>query len=151
MLKSLVLGFLLLGTAIANAIAEDSLVRIQSPHSVEATGDKLEAVLTEKGMNVFARINHAQGAANAGMDLAPTELIIFGNPKVGTPLMQCQRTIAIDLPQKMLIWEDDSGQVWVSYNDPEYLKSRHSVEGCDEVIAKISGALSKFANAATAP
>ena len=129
--------------------ADDNLIRIQSPHSVVITGNQLEAALLEKGMAVFARINHSGGAQKAGLDLAPTEQFIFGNPKIGTPLMDCQRTLAIDLPQKMLIWEDNSGQVWVAYNNPEYIKARHNVVGCDEVFAKIAGALNNFAKAAT--
>ena len=130
--------------------ADDNLIRIQSPHSVATTGNQLEAALLDKGMAVFARINHAAGAKKAGLDLAPTEQFVFGNPKIGTPLMNCQRTVAIDLPQKMLIWEDDLGQVWVAYNNPEYIKARHEVEGCDAVFAKIAGALNNFAKAATA-
>jgi len=77
-------------------------------------------------------------------------LIIFGNPKVGTPLMQCTQSVAIDLPQKSLIWEDENGQVWLSYNDPGYLARRHNIENCDEVLNKISNALGNFAKAATA-
>jgi uncharacterized protein (DUF302 family) len=82
------------------------------------------------------------------MELRPTELVIFGNPKVGTPLMQCKQTVAIDLPQKMLIWEDESGLVWISYNEPQYISDRHNIQGCDENIGKIKTALSNFANSA---
>ena len=124
---------------------------MQSNHSVAETSDRLEAALANKGMVVFARINHAGGAEKVGLELLPTEQVIFGNPKIGTPLMQCQRTVAIDLPQKMLIWKDESGQVWLAYNDPEYLKDRHGVSGCDEVFTKIAGTLNNFAMAATAP
>ena len=129
----------------------DNLVRVQSNHGVTDTGDRLEAALADKGMVVFARINHSGGAEKVGLELPPTEQVIFGNPKIGTPLMQCQRTVAIDLPQKMLIWEDESGQVWVTYNNPEYIKDRHAVSGCDEVFKKVAGALNNFAKAATAP
>ena len=141
----------LLAISSSTFAGEDGLVKLQSSHSVEATADKLEQALMSKGMTVFARIDHANGAANAGLSLKPTELVIFGNPKVGTPLMNCERSVAIDLPQKMLVWEDDSGQVWVAYNDPEHLKARHGLEGCDEVLKKVSGALGNFAGAATAP
>ena len=99
-------------------------------------------------MTVFARINHAQGAKNADLELRPTQLIIFGNPKVGTPLMQCSQSIAIDLPQKMLIWQDQLGDVWLTYNNPSYLATRHNVKGCDEVLDKVSTAIANFANAA---
>jgi uncharacterized protein (DUF302 family) len=102
-------------------------------------------------MNVFAVIDHAKGAASVGAELPPTTLVIFGNPKVGTPLMKCSRTAAIDLPQKMLIWTDDSGQTWLAYNDPVYMAKRHDVKGCDEAIKKVTGALGKFSGVATAP
>ena len=102
-------------------------------------------------MNVFIRINHAQGAQKIGKELRPTELIIFGNPKVGTPLMQCRQSVAIDLPQKALIWQDEQGRVWLSYNDPKYLVERHGIAGCGEVVQKIEKALGNFAKAATMP
>ncbi|MGM0768397.1 MAG: DUF302 domain-containing protein [Pseudomonadota bacterium] len=131
------------------ALAAEGMVTVKSSHSVEATADKLESVLKEKGMTVMARVNHQQGASKAGLELRPTEVVIFGNPKVGTPLMQCAQSVAIDLPQKALIWEDEQGATWLGYNDPGYLKSRHGIEGCDEVLAKVNGALSGFAKAAT--
>lgn len=136
----------------ASAQASEGVVSVKSPHSVAATADRLEQTLNEKGMTVFARINHADGAKGVGLDLRPTELVIFGNPKVGTPLMQCVQTVAIDLPQKMLIWEAEDGQVWLAYNDPKYLGKRHGIEGaqCEEVLGRIEGALGKFARAATA-
>jgi len=132
-----------------HAQAADGLVAVKSSHDVKATADKLESVLKEKGMTVMARVNHQQGAEKAGMELRPTEVVIFGNPKVGTPLMQCAQSVAIDLPQKALIWEDANGEVWLGYNNPEYLKNRHSIEGCDEVLDKVNVALGNFANAAT--
>lgn len=130
--------------------ADSGLTKIKSAHSVADSLNKLEKVLESKGMNVFARINHAEGAEKAGLELRPTEVLIFGNPKVGTPLMICSQSIAIDLPQKMLAWEDESGQVWLGYNDPAHLKSRHATEGCDKVFEKVSGALGNFAAAAAA-
>lgn len=99
-------------------------------------------------MTVFERINHSKGAKSAGLELRPTEVVIFGNPKVGTPLMLCSQSVAIDLPQKMLIWQDQAGDVWLAYNDPGYLAKRHNIEGCDEVLGKISTALGNFAAAA---
>jgi uncharacterized protein (DUF302 family) len=144
----LMCGFFCLSTtAMADA---QGLVSLKSAHSVSATMDKLEAILKEKGMNVFARINHSEGAKKAEMELRPTELLIFGNPKVGTPLMLCSQTVAIDLPQKALAWEDASGQVWLSYNDPEYLNQRHGLGDCAEGLKKVSGALNNLATAATA-
>jgi uncharacterized protein (DUF302 family) len=131
--------------------ADSGLISVKSPHDVKTTADRLESTLKQKGMNVFIRINHAQGAQKVGMELRPTELIIFGNPKVGTPLMQCAQSVAIDLPQKALIWQDEKGQVWLSYNNPNYLVERHDIKGCAAVVKKIEGALGKFAKAATMP
>ena len=133
------------------ALAADGMVTVKSPHDVSTTVEKLVAVLESKGMNIFARVNHTEGAKKAGMELRPTELVLFGNPKVGTPLMLCSQSIAIDLPQKMLAWEDEDGNVHLGYNDPAYLKGRHTTEGCDEVLGKVSGALANFAAAATKP
>jgi uncharacterized protein (DUF302 family) len=132
-----------------NAYAGDSMITLKSQHSVQETADRLEKVLKEKGMNVFARIDHAAGAKKVDKELRPTQLLIFGNPKVGTPLMLCAQSVAIDLPQKALIWQDEAGNVWLGYNNPEYLKARHGIEGCDPVLDKIKGALANFAKAAT--
>lgn len=131
------------------AHADNGLVSVKSNHDVATTADNLEAVLKSKGMNVFGRVNHAEGAKKAELELRPTEVVIFGNPKVGTPLMNCAQSVAIDLPQKALIWEDESGQVWLAYNDPAYLANRHKIEGCDKVLEKVTGALANFAAAAT--
>ena len=136
----------------ASSQANDrGLIHVKSKHSVPNTAEQLVHVLEAKGMTVFTRINHAAGAQAVGQSLRPTEVVVFGNPKVGTPLMQCSPTAAIDLPQKALIWEDKQGQVWLSYNNPQYLAQRHQVENCGEVLAKIEQALSKFAQAATQP
>ena len=133
------------------ASAENGLVSVQSAHDVQETANRLEAVLIKKGMNVFARIDHASGAKKVDMQLRPTELVVFGNPKVGTPLMLCDQNVAIDLPQKALIHEDAKGQVWLSYNNPAYLAERHQLNECAAVLEKVSGALSNFAKAATQP
>lgn len=126
-----------------------ALMNVKSANDVKTTADKLEAVLKDKGMTVFTRIDHAAGAKKVDKELRPTELVIFGNPNIGTLLMQCQQTVGIDLPMKALIWEDESGQVWFSYDNPDFTKNKHSVEGCDPVFEKITGALAKFAAAAT--
>ena len=131
--------------------ADNGLVSVKSNHGVKETADRLENIIKKKGMTLFDRINHAAGAEKVGKELRPTELIIFGNPKVGAPLMQCGQTMGIDLPQKALIWEDEAGQVWFSYNDPGYLAQRHNTQGCVEVIKKVQGVLANFSNAATAP
>lgn len=132
------------------AFADNGLISMKSPHDVTTTTDRFEESLAAKGMTIFARINHTEGALKVGKELRPTELIIFGNPKVGTPLMQCAQSVAIDLPQKSLIWEDENGQVWLSYNDPVYLARRHNIRDCEGVLNKISNALGNFAKAATA-
>lgn len=146
--------FLLLFTVAlfaSTAVADDGLVRMKSAYDVKTTADRLESVLQEKGMTVFIRIDHARGAERAGKRLRPTELVIFGNPNVGTPLMQCNQTVGIDLPQKALIWEDASGLVWLSYNRPQYLGERHGIAECGGVLKKVGNALRKFASAATLP
>ena len=145
-----ILGFFIL-VFMLPATADNGLVKIKSANDVPATTDKLVNALKGKGMTVFDVIDHAKGASGVGIDLPPTKLVIFGNPKVGTPLMKCSRSAAIDLPQKMLIWSDESGQTWLAYNDPVYMAKRHNVSGCDETIKKITGALAKFSGVATAP
>ena len=126
--------FLLLSSG---AYADSGLVSIKSAHSVKKTADRLESALKAKGMKVFNRIDHAKGAKSVNKTLRPTELIIFGNPKIGTVLMQCKQSVGIDLPQKALVWKDSTGQVWLSYNNPNYVADRHHVKQCGEVIKKI--------------
>lgn len=144
-------GFLLFYLINSQVFAEtsDGVIRIKSQHSVSDTVDKLESVLKNKGMTIFKRVSHSDGAAKVGLELRPTELLIFGNPGVGTPLMQCQQLAALDLPQKALVYEDADGQVWFAYNDPEYIAERHNITGCDDVVSKISTALHNFSMAAT--
>ena len=125
------------------------MITIESNHSTPETADRLEIVLKEKGMTVFSRIDHAAGAAGIGETLRPTTLIIFGNPKVGTALMKCGQTAGIDLPLKILIWEDGSGLVKLSYNDPRYIADRHGITNCGQVLEKMTGALKAFAEKAT--
>ena len=134
-----------------SAQSADGVTTVLSAHSVCVTMDRLVAALENKGMRIVARIDHRKGAQTVGKKLRATELLIFGNPKVGTPLMQCTQTAAIDLPQKALVWQDERGQVWLAYNDPSYLKRRHGLVGCDEALEKIDRALANFAKAATAP
>lgn len=127
------------------------LVRMKSAFSVAETTQRLEGLLKERKFNLFTQVDHAVGAKSVGLKLRPTRLLIFGNPLSGTPLMQCKQTVAIDLPMKALIWEDDSGQVWLGYNSPDYLKTRHQLTGCDRVLEKTSQALNLLAKAATQP
>lgn len=135
--------------SIHGAFAQDGVISVESPYDVATTMDKLTAALESKGMTVFVRVNHAENAQNADLSLRPTEVLIFGNPKIGTPLMICAQSVALDLPQKMLAWQDEAGQTHLGWNDPMYLKARHAIEGCDEVIEKVNGALNNFAKAAT--
>lgn len=133
------------------AYGGDDMIHVKSPHSVQATTDKLEKNLKDKGMTVFLRVDHAQGAQKIGRALRPTQLIVFGNPKVGTSLMQCSQSAGLDLPLKALVWQEKAGQVWLSYNDPKYLTQRHQIKGCDQVIKNIEKALYNFSAQATMP
>jgi uncharacterized protein (DUF302 family) len=128
---------------------ENGLVQVQSQFDVATTGDRLASLLQERGLTLMARIDHAQNAATVDQELRDTQLLIFGNPNVGTPLMQCNQTVAIDLPQKALIWQDEAEQVWLAYNDPQYLMERHHLVGCEPVIERVSQALNGLALAAT--
>ena len=132
------------------ALASEGLVSVQSPYSVKETADRFESIAKNKGLSLFARVNHSENASGVGLTLRPTETIIFGNPKVGTPLMQCAQNLAIDLPQKILVSQDANDKVWLSYNNPSYLKARHEMVGCDELIVKISGVLSSLSKATVA-
>src|SRR5258708_20133713 len=107
------------------AMAADGLTTVRSSYGPKDTMNRLEAAVKAKGLTVFARIDHAAGAAEVGLPLRPTELLIFGNAKGGTPLMQAAQTIGIDLPLKALVWQDASGSTWLSYNDPSWLARRH--------------------------
>ncbi len=130
------------------AMAADGLVAVKSSRSAKDTMSRLEDVVKQRGLNVFARIDHAAGAARIGKALRPTELLIFGNPQGGTPFMECEQTLGIDLPLKALVWEDGSGQVWLGYNDPAYLAQRHAVAQCP-VVENLRKALSGIAEAVT--
>ena len=127
------------------------LITVASARSVKDTIDRLEADVKAKGMTVFARIDHAAGAKDAGLALRPTELLIFGSAKAGTPLMQSNQTIGIDLPLKMLAWEDAGGKVWLSYNDPGWLAARHGEPAAAANVTKaMAAALEAAAKTATA-
>jgi uncharacterized protein (DUF302 family) len=127
----------------------DGMIMMKSEHDVATTIDRLEATLESKGLTIFKRVDHAANAAGVELDLQPTQVLIFGNPKLGTPLMQANRTVAIDLPQKALAYTDGEGQVWLAYNDPRYLAQRHDIPRDHPVVQKIAGALKAFARKAT--
>jgi len=128
----------------------DGLITLRSAHDFPTTLDRLLKVLEAKGVTVFARIDHAAGAASVGLPLRPTTLVIFGNPAAGTPLMQAEQTAGIDLPLKALVWQDAGGAVNLSYNDPAWIAARHAPGGGTQpAVAAMSGALKAFAAQAT--
>jgi uncharacterized protein (DUF302 family) len=128
----------------------EGLTTIASSFGPEETMDRLEKAIGEMGMTVFARIDHASGAAEAGLDLRPTNLIIFGNAKGGTPLMQASQSVGIDLPLKMLVWQDAAGKTWLSYNEPNWIIQRHGAAVRAEIIDKMNAALKAISTKAAA-
>lgn len=118
-------------------LPDNGLVHVRSPYSVRETLKRLESALRAKNLTVFARIDHRGEAEKIGLQMRPTQLVIFGSPKAGTPLMVASPTLAIDLPLKALAWEDADGLVWLSYNSPDYLKRRHEIP--DELVKNIAG------------
>ncbi|MGQ7845635.1 DUF302 domain-containing protein [Granulosicoccus sp. 3-233] len=147
-MRAVILALVTLFTA-QSALAQQGLETVESPYDVATTIDRLTAALESKGMTIFERVNHAANAEKVELSLRPTEVLIFGNPKLGTPLMNCAPTLAIDLPQKMLAWQDEAGQTHLGWNDPAWLQARHGIEGCDEILQTVSNALANFAKAAT--
>lgn len=147
-MKQFIFTTLFIFTLTIPAQAADGVINVQSMFKVQETADRMEGILKEKGMTIFNRLQHSEGAKKVGIELRDTELIIFGNPKVGSPLMKCQQSVALDLPQKALIWEDEENMVWISYNDPRYLEKRHKINGCEEVVVKIEKALAGIVQSA---
>jgi uncharacterized protein (DUF302 family) len=130
------------------SLAADGLTQVKSALDAKGTMDRLEAAVKKRGLSVFARIDHAAGAAKVGTALRPTELLIFGNPQGGTPFMECGQTVGIDLPLKALVWQDAAGQVWLGYNDPLYLAGRHGIGACP-AVANLRKALAGIAQEVT--
>jgi uncharacterized protein (DUF302 family) len=129
---------------------DDGLITIASSHSVRETIDRLVSFAATHGLMVFARIDHADGAARVGLPLRPTELVIFGNPKGGTPLMQENQTAGIDLPVKALAWEDADGKVWLTWNDTAWIAKRHALDAASApAVQAIVDGLAAAAKAAT--
>ncbi len=152
-MKTLFTTLLLSAAIMTNSTANESqnptaLIIVDSQHSVTDTADRLAKLIEDKGLNLFARIDHTENAKKVDLELAPTEVIIFGNPLVGTKLMQCAPTMAIDLPQKALVWQDADGNTKIAYNNPMHMKQLHSIEGCDPILEKVSGLLAGLAKAA---
>lgn len=129
-------------------MAAEGLTTIKSSHGPQDTMNRLEAAVKAKGLTVFARIDHSAGASAVGLPLNPTEVLIFGNARGGTPLMQAARTIGIDLPLKALVWQDASGETWLSYNDPVWLAKRHGLSGTEAPIGNLTAALDAVAKVA---
>jgi uncharacterized protein (DUF302 family) len=123
----------------------NGLLQVASPHTVEETVKRLQSILADRGLQVFALVDHSGEAEKVGMKMRPTKLLIFGSPKGGTPLMLAAPSVAIDLPLKALVAEDESGKVWVSYNSPEYLQQRHGIPA--ELVKNIAGVAALVAKA----
>jgi uncharacterized protein (DUF302 family) len=132
-------------------MAPEGLAVCESGYEPAETMDRLVAAAKKSGMSIVARVDHAAAAAKAGMDMRPTELLIFGNPKVGTKLMQAAQTMGIDLPLKALVWQDDRGKTWLAYNDPKWLAARHGVEDAalDHFLTAMISVLALVAKEAT--
>jgi uncharacterized protein (DUF302 family) len=129
----------------------DGLIACKSAHGPAQTMDRLAAGVTAHGLTILARIDHAAAAAQVGLTLRPTAVLIFGNPQAGTLLMQVAQTAGIDLPLKALVWQDEAGKTWLAYNDPRWLARRHGLEaGAERVLAAMTEALESVAAAATA-
>lgn len=133
----------------ADSMKDPGLTIKKSSHSVSDTLDKLEGIVKSKGFTVFARIDHSAGASKVGQELRPTQVLLFGNPKIGTQLMLSQQSAGLDLPIRVAAWQDDSGQVWIGYNAPAWLADRHGITDKGAVIKKMTGALGKLTDAAS--
>jgi uncharacterized protein (DUF302 family) len=147
----LVLIALMLGAPVTSAADEDSLVTRPSPHDVPTTVQRLEAAVKSRGATVVAKIDHAATAQANGLSLRPTVLVVFGNPKLGTPLMQSQQTAGLDLPLRVLVWQDASGATLVSYVPPALIAARYGITDRNEVVEKMAGALAAITAETTAP
>lgn len=130
--------------------ADGPLIIKESPHSVAVTMDKLATALQAKGLKPALRIDHAAAAKAAGLEMPPAQVMLFGNPKLGTPLMQADPRIAIDLPMRVVSWQDKAGKVWIGYADPATLKARYGLAGKDEAFKTMAGALKSFTDTAIA-
>lgn len=144
-----ILSLMALIPTVSLADSDKGLVNKKSNFSVKVTLDRLEKVLRKKGITIVTRWNHSDGAKKADIALRPTELLIFGNPKLGSHFFTSNQTAGIDLPMKALAWKDKKGQVWLTYNDPAYIAARHSISDRDKIKNKMTGALNKLTNIAT--
>lgn len=143
-----IISLFALAPAMSFADPDNGMISKKSAHSVKMTLDRLENVLRKKGITIVTRWSHNAGAKKAGIDLRPTELLIFGNPKMGSHFFTSNQTAGIDLPMKALAWKDEKGQVWLTYNDPTYIANRHGINDRPEIVKKMTGALNNLTNAA---
>lgn len=149
-MRTLALALLPLLALSSPSQAQSLLTKQESRHSVKDTADRLAKALADKGIKVAARIDHAAGAKSVGMEMPPTEVVMFGNPRLGTPLMLAAPEIAIDLPMKVVIWQDKAGKVWIGYTPAEALKARYGIAGNDDAFKAMAGALAAFTTEAAA-
>lgn len=144
-LKFTLISLALLLTTQSVFALENGLISVKSKFNVAHTADRFIGIAVKNGMTVAKHIKHSEQAKKAGIDILPSELVIFGNPKIGAPMIKCAPTIAIDLPQKLLIWQDENTQTWVTYNNPIYIADRHELAAdCRDGLQKIANALQKF-------
>ncbi len=152
MKRYLLIGLMLLLVApLSMASGNNGLISIKSTHSVSATLDRLESLLRKKGITIVTRWRHDAAAKKVGIPLRPTELLIFGNPKLGSHFFTSEQTAGIDLPMKALAWQDKNGQVWLTYNDPQYIADRHGIKNRTGIVRKMTAALKKLMHAASRP
>ena len=149
MKRLLILASLIVLIPTMSFAAENGMISKKSKFSVKVTLDRLEDVVKKKGFKIATRWSHDKGAKGAGIPLRPTELLIFGNPKVGSHFFTSNQTAGSDLPMKALAWKDKNGQVWLTYNDPAYIAKRHGIDDRAKIKNKMTGALNKFTNIAT--
>ena len=151
MKRSLIISALFVITSLTTSVsfAGDGMITKSSKFSVAETLDRLEKVLKKKGITIVTRWSHDAGANKNKIPLRPTELLLFGNPKLGSHMFTSNQTAGIDLPMKALAWEDEKGRVWLTYNDPAYIASRHKIDNRPKIVKKMTGALNKLTNIAT--
>ena len=142
-MRNLLIALVVL-VGLANPAMAGRMTKMESPFDVKTTLDRLEAIMKEKGITIFARIDHAKGAQAVGETMPPTELMLFGNPKLGTPLMMLNREVGFELPMKALAWEEADGKVWLAVTNPAELNQVYALAGADGVIEKMTEALGKL-------